>query len=92
MMSHQRRLKKKSRSGTRSRMAAERLQQLERQLGQQRTVIVHQQDQLVHQQTTIDADRAARTPDCPGRQRTLRVWNKPETFTGETHECIDCFE
>ena len=35
---------------------AQMLQQLETQVGQQ------QQDQLMHQQTTIDADRAARTP------------------------------
>ena len=40
---------------------AQRLQQLETQVGQQRAVIEHQQDQLTHQQTTIDADRAART-------------------------------
>ena len=44
---------------------AQRLQQLETQVGQQRAVIEHQQDQLVHQQTTSDADRAARTPAAP---------------------------
>ena len=41
---------------------AQRLQQLETQVGQQRAVIEHQQDQLMRQQTTIDAERAARTP------------------------------
>ena len=41
---------------------AQRLQQLETQVGQQRAVIEHQQDQLMRQQSTIDADRAARTP------------------------------
>ena len=44
---------------------AQRLQQLETQVGQQRAVIEHQQDQLMYQQTTIDADRAARTPVSP---------------------------
>ena len=44
---------------------AQRLQQLEAQVGQQRAVIEHQQDQLMHQQTAIDADRAARTPVHP---------------------------
>ena len=71
---------------------AQRLQQLETQVGQQRAVIEHQQDQLMHQQTTIDADRAARTPVTPialearGNLVDLRVGNKLETFTGETHE------
>ena len=44
---------------------AQRLQQLETQVGQQRAVIKHQQEQLMRQQTTIDADRAARTPGIP---------------------------
>ena len=71
---------------------AQRLQQLETQVGQQRAVIEHQQDQLMHEQTTIDADRAARTPvtsiahDARGNLVDLRVGNKPETFAGETHE------
>ena len=71
---------------------AQRLQQLETQAGQQRAVIEHQQDQLVHQQTTIDADRAARTPvtpiaqDARGNLVDLRVGNKPETFAGDTRK------
>ena len=62
---------------------AERLQQLETQVGQRRAVIEHQQDQLVHQQTTIDADRAASTPvtpiaqDARGNSVDLRIGNKP---------------
>ena len=46
----------------------------------------------MHQQTTIDADRAARTPvtpiaqDARGNLVDHRVGNKPETFAGETHE------
>ena len=46
----------------------------------------------MHQQTTIDADRAARIPVTPTAQESrgtlvdLRIGNKPETFTGETHE------
>ena len=46
----------------------------------------------MHQQTTIGADRAARTPVTPIAQEArgnlvdLRVGNKAETFTGETHE------
>ena len=70
---------------------AQRLQQLETQVGQQRAVVEHQQGQLMHQQTTIDADRA-RTPvtptahDARGNLVDLRVGNKPETFQGETHE------
>ena len=44
---------------------ARRLQQLETQVGQQRAVIEHQQEQLLRQQTTIDAERAARTPVNP---------------------------
>ena len=71
---------------------AQRLQQLETQVGQQRAVIEHQQDQLMRQQSTIDADSAARTPVTPIAQDArvnlvdLRVGNKPETFAGETHE------
>ena len=71
---------------------AQRLQQLETQVGQQRAVIEHQQDQPMHQQTRIDADRAARTPvtsiamESRGNLVDLRVGNKPETFAGETHE------
>ena len=71
---------------------AQRLQQLEMQVGQQRAVIEHQQEQLMRQQTMIDADRAARTPVVPIAQDArvnlvdLRVGNKPETFAGETHE------
>ena len=44
---------------------AQRLQQLETLVGQQRAVIEHQQEQLMRQQTTIDAERAARTPVIP---------------------------
>ena len=61
-------------------------------MGQQREVIGHQQDQLIHQLTTINADRAARTPVIPIAQEArgnlvdLRVGNKLETFTGEVHE------
>ena len=71
---------------------AQRLQQLETQVGQQRAVIEHQQDQLMRQQTTIDTDRVARTPvtpiapDARGNLVDLRIGNKPETFAGETHE------
>ena len=70
---------------------AQRLQQLETQVGQQRAVIEHQQEQLMRQQTTIDAERAARTPVNPAQDARinlvdLRVGNKPETFAGETHE------
>ena len=70
---------------------AQRLQQLETQVGQQRAVIEHQQEQLMRQQTTIDADRAARTPVIPRAQDArenlvdLRVGKKQETFAGETH-------
>ena len=79
-------------AGTWMEELAQRLQQLETQVGQQRAVIEHQQDQLMRQQTTIDADRAARTPvtpiaqDARGNLVDLRVGNKPETFAGETHE------
>ena len=70
---------------------AQRLQQLETQVGQQRAVIEHQQEQLMRQQTTIDAERATRTPLNPAQDARvnlvdLRVGNKPETFAGETHE------
>ena len=70
---------------------AQRLQQLETQVGQQRAVIEHQQEQLMRQRTTIDAQRAARTPENPAQDArrnlvVLRVGNKPETFAGETHE------
>ena len=63
-------------------------------MGQQRAVIERQQEQLMRQQTTIDAERAARTPvdpiahDARGNLVDLRVGNKPETFAGETHEWI----
>ena len=79
-------------AGTRMEELAQRLQQLEAQVGQQRAVIEHQQDQLMRQQRTMDADRAARTPvtpiaqDARGNLVDLRAGNKPETFTGETHE------
>ena len=71
---------------------AQRLHQLQTQVGQQRAVIEHQQEQLMRQQSTIDADRAARTPvtpivqDARGNLVDLRILNKPETFAGETHE------
>ena len=70
---------------------AQRLQQLETQVGQQRAVIEHQQEQLMRQQTTIDAERAARAPVIPAHDARVnlvdfRVGNKPETFAGETHE------
>ena len=70
---------------------AQRLRQLETQVGQQRAVIEHQQERLMRQQTTIDAERAARTAVVPIAQDArvnlvdLRVGNKPETFGGETH-------
>ena len=69
---------------------AQRLQQLETQVGQQRAVIEHQQEQLMRQQTTIDVERAARTPVNPAQDARinlvdLRVGNKLETFAGETH-------
>ena len=69
---------------------AQRLQQLETQVGQQRAVIEHQQEQLMRQQTTIDAERAARTPVNPAHDARvnlvdLRVGNKPETFTRVKH-------
>ena len=59
--------------------------------GTQRAVIEHRQEQLMRQQTTIDAERAARTPVIFARDARvnlvdLSVGNKPETFAGETHE------
>ena len=70
---------------------AQRLQQLETQVGQQGAVIERQQEQLMRQQTTTEAERAARTPVNPAQDARvnlvdLRVGNKPETFAGETHE------
>ena len=70
---------------------AQGLQQLETQVGQQRAVIEHQHEQLMRQQMTINAERAAQTPVNPAQDArinlvNLRVGNKPETFTGETHE------
>ena len=67
------------------------LQQLETQVCQQRAVIEHQEEQVVRQQTTIDAERASRTPFIPAQDARVnvvdfRVGNKPETFAGETHE------
>ena len=55
-------------------------------------MIEYEQDQVLRQQTTIDADRAARTPvtrialDARGNLIDLRVGNKLETFAGGTHE------
>ena len=65
------------------------LQQLETQTGQQRLVIDRQQDQLVRQRTTIDADKAAGASiaqEAGGSLVDLRVGNKPEMFAGEAHE------
>ena len=67
---------------------AQRLQQLETQVGQQRAVIEHQQEQLMRQQTSIDAERAAQTPVNPPQDARvnlvdLGVGNKLETFAGE---------
>ena len=51
--------------------------------------IEHQQELLVHQHTTIGADRAVRTPVSPiahdprGNLVDLRVANRPETIAGE---------
>ena len=58
---------------------AQRLQQLETQVGQQRAVIEHQQDQLMRQQSTIDADRAARTPVTPRSQEETLFISELET-------------
>ena len=41
---------------------AHRLQQLETQVSQQWAVIELKQEQLMRQQTTVDAERAAKTP------------------------------
>ena len=70
---------------------AQRLQQLETQMGQQRAVIEHQQEQLMRQQTAIDAERGARTPCNPAQEARvnlfdLRVGNKQETLVGDTHD------
>ena len=75
----------------RASMLAHKLQQLETQLGQECTDIEHPQDQLMHRQTTIDAERAARTPVTPiapdrGNMVDFRLVNKPETITSEAHE------
>ena len=52
---------------------AQRLQQLEMQVGQQRAVTEHQQEQLMHQQTTIEANRATRTPVNPAQDARVNV-------------------
>ena len=71
---------------------AQRLRQLETQVGHQRAVIELQQDQLMRQHMTLDADRATRVPVTPIAQDTrahlvdLRVGNKLETIAGESHE------
>ena len=71
---------------------AQRLRQLETQVGRQRAVIELQRDQLMRQHTTLDADRATRVPVTPIAQDTrahlmdLRVGNKLETIAGESHE------
>ena len=52
-------------------LLSQRLQQLETQVGQQRVAIEHQHEQLMHQQSTIDANRATRTPVAPGSRRKL---------------------
>ena len=72
-------------------IAGQGLEPLEAQVGQQRAVIEHQQEQLVRQQATIDAERAAQVPvnfaqDARVNLIDLRVGNKLETFAGETHE------
>ena len=61
---------------------AQRLQQLETQVGQQRAVIEHQQEQLMRQQTTIDAKRAARSPVNPAEDDRANL----VTFAGQSHE------
>ena len=73
---------------------AQRLQQLETQVGQQRAVIEHQQEQLMRQQTTIDAERAARTPVNPAQDARinlvdLRVGNKRETLAVGEKLCAE---
>ena len=71
---------------------AQRLRQLETQVGRQRAVIELQRDQLMGQHTTLDADRATRVPVTPIAQDTRihlvdpRVGNKLETIAGESHE------
>ena len=60
------------------------------QVGQQRVAIEHQQKQLMHQQTTIDAKQSDTNSSCPRKPEETwlisEVGNKPETFTGEAHE------
>ena len=63
---------------------AQRLRQLETQVGHLRTVIELQQDQLMRQYMILDADRATRVPVTPIAQ-DLGVGNKPETIAGESH-------
>ena len=69
---------KRSVVGTTMEELAQRLQQVKTQVGQQRAVIEHQQDQLMHQQTTTDADRAARTPvtQLPWNPEEVLVWSQ----------------
>ena len=102
-MCHQRRLKKKSRLVTRSRMVADQWSKpqwrslrsghnsFETQLGQQRTVIAHPQDQL---EAPANDNRCGQSgtntshpsaPDARGNLVDLRAGNKPETFTSEAH-------
>ena len=52
---------------------AQRLQQLETQVGQQRAVIERQKEQLMRQPTTIDAERAARTPVNPVQDARINL-------------------
>ena len=47
--------------------------ELETQVGQQRAVIEHQQEQLMRQQSTIDAERAARTPVDPSQDARVNL-------------------
>ena len=61
------------------------------QVGQQRAVIEHRQEQLMRQLTAIDVERAARTPVNPAQDARvnlvdLKVGNKQETLAGEAHE------
>ena len=70
---------------------AQRLQQLETQVGQQSAVIEHQQELLMRHYTTIDAERPARTPvnfaqDVRVNLVDFRGGNKLETFAVQTHE------
>ena len=71
---------------------AQRLQQLEEQLGQQRAVIEHQQDQLMHQPTAIDADRAARTPVLRIARNTEEIWLISRLETVGHSKCVSCGE